>query len=1423
MTQNLSTKGAPMKLQSQCKNSSFYLLFAAVFTAAIAATTFFFTPEAALADQTGGGGTVADSEAVAYSINADTGERTNYANISDAVNAGYDGATIVMSKDWELSETLVISGGRKITIDMHGHIIKNENDAVIKLEEKAELTLTSTEKKYLSYQGFDAINNAVTVDSTTGGLVTQNARGADSGESIGIAMDKASKLNLEGVTVGGNRGKYGGGIYMEENASLNMSKGASIEHNTSSVCGGGIYAYGENTTITMDNASIYRNFTSCGAGIYVYGSNARISMINGSKISRNIAKQDFSTPHGAGGGVYFYKTNFELTSSDKTASISDNKCYGSWTLSDKEFQSGGGIHVDQAKTSTNKGLIEGITIKDNYSDYDGGGIELDQENTIVRNCTVTGNTCKYEGGGIYVCNDDNTIENCTITGNACSVDSGGNYEGGGVFVWHDYDIKLSGLCLIKGNTRGIDGSADDVMLREYIGAVAKAYITGSLAKGSSVGVRTGTTGDRRIAKNFTHETNDCLFVDLDGYYVSYGTDEGGDAWQRNSTAEFKAAINGTSVGLFKCNTEVSIDGTSTDSSKVFKRWNADETTGLYPVSDYITDENEYDPSLSFKMPQNDVNLVAEYVERTRDVRLMVSAPKAGSSLPSEGTLEGYGANGEKTFSTTVKISWRKKSGNSLVPTSGKAVAGASYVASISASQDIKEDRAFALDLKTSEVKVYFGNNEYGTSEAQVDAKGSLSVTAKEYEVERSDAGIAEIAPISLQFAEGTSKADFKAQFPTEATALLDSDEGDIESIGIEVDRLDFDGLFDDNDQLKPSSEPYKIEANLKEPYQDKTVEIALVISDADTEIIEAPTLGQEEGVHDTNDGTFKLSASSAASGATIKYNLSYQTDNGWKSEAKDESYSEGINLKVSAGKQRIYKLEIWAEKDSLKSTSRTLYYIVNDTRTVETAALTISYRDTAIDGQHGTKEDEVFDIAKDEPCTIQAPNRDGYVFEKWLDESGSTISTDKTYKLPAISDSTKITAVYNPVVTGLDAYFDLPEADGNLASSATKLLVKSGTSDDYVNVTEYFADDDGKIAITWTPSAEDKAEHATRYIAKLSLNTSLLKDVKYVLSIDPEVLISGNQGECGAYTTQEDSKDYLNIVCPTTGPYELPNLDALADANTTYEQACRNKEKQDSGEGIIAWGLPDQVKVTYKCGESEMLGVSWSSISNFDASATGEQVLTAKGTVTFPDYVDNDDGQGGLVSNEVSVKIKVAAPEKDPTPASTNISAAKVTLSKTSFTYNGKAQKPSVKSVILNGKTLTNGTDYTASVASGKKVGTYTVTITAKGSYTGKTTASFVVNPKGVTKFKVSKAKKAFKAKWKKSKTERSGVQIKYSTKKSMKNAKTVKAKGAAVKAKTVKKLKKKTKYYVQVRAYKVVNGRTYYSSWSAKKAVKTK
>ena len=40
---------------------------------------------------------------------------------------------------------------------------------------------------------------------------------------------------------------------------------------------------------------------------------------------------------------------------------------------------------------------------------------------------------------------------------------------------------------------------------------------------------------------------------------------------------------------------------------------------------------------------------------------------------------------------------------------------------------------------------------------------------------------------------------------------------------------------------------------------------------------------------------------------------------------------------------------------------------------------------------------------------------------------------------------------------------------------------------------------------------------------------------------------------------------------------------------------------------------------------------------------------------------------------------------------------------------------------------------------------------------------------------------------------------------------------------KTVTKLKKKKTYYAKVRAYKMVNGKTYYSKWSTVKKVKVR
>lgn len=67
------------------------------------------------------------------------------------------------------------------------------------------------------------------------------------------------------------------------------------------------------------------------------------------------------------------------------------------------------------------------------------------------------------------------------------------------------------------------------------------------------------------------------------------------------------------------------------------------------------------------------------------------------------------------------------------------------------------------------------------------------------------------------------------------------------------------------------------------------------------------------------------------------------------------------------------------------------------------------------------------------------------------------------------------------------------------------------------------------------------------------------------------------------------------------------------------------------------------------------------------------------------------------------------------------------------------------------------------------------------------------------------------------------GYEIRYSLKKTMKSAKKVTIKKANTLKVTISKLKKSKTYYVQARAYKTVNGKKYYSSWSGKKNVKIK
>lgn len=81
-----------------------------------------------------------------------------------------------------------------------------------------------------------------------------------------------------------------------------------------------------------------------------------------------------------------------------------------------------------------------------------------------------------------------------------------------------------------------------------------------------------------------------------------------------------------------------------------------------------------------------------------------------------------------------------------------------------------------------------------------------------------------------------------------------------------------------------------------------------------------------------------------------------------------------------------------------------------------------------------------------------------------------------------------------------------------------------------------------------------------------------------------------------------------------------------------------------------------------------------------------------------------------------------------------DISAAVVTLASSSFTYDGTQKTQQVESVVLGGKTLVAGTDYTVTGNTATNAGTHTLTISGVGKYNGAVTKQWTISKLGIAK-----------------------------------------------------------------------------------------
>ena len=430
------------------------------------------------------------------------------------------------------------------------------------------------------------------------------------------------------------------------------------------------------------------------------------------------------------------------------------------------------------------------------------------------------------------------------------------------------------------------------------------------------------------------------------------------------------------------------------------------------------------------------------------------------------------------------------------------------------------------------------------------------------------------------------------------------------------------------------------------------------------------------------------------------------------------------------------------------------------------------------------------------------------------------------------------------------------ESSFDLTKRQTELADPSDAARVNVSLPVYYVDEDGnmknmsdiKVKLV---SPYDTVEGTSD--AEGNLNVSLMEDYNYMVQVDndkysvesfPLTVKDKSEYGAGKYT-------FNHFSCGSVGGIYLVDKGTEHDRDVTLIGTSELTSVTGLNFGKGSYYLHDRVLEDYKVPELEgkdyqVLDIDALNMYRTEISklAAGDFVITRilpKGkSVKNVYYIDKDNklqkldftesngtvtfkmGSLSIYNNVIEYK---SGDEPDPTPDNkkTAVKASQVSLSKVKYTYTGKSVKPAVKAVV-GGKKLKAGTDYKVSYSDNKNVGKAKAVVTFKGKYTGKITKSFVINPKGTSLKSVKRAKKAFKATWKKQSKQTTGYQIQYSTKKGFgSKVKTVTVSKNKVTSKTIKSLKKNQKYYVRVRTYKKAGNSKFYSGWSKTKSVKTK
>lgn len=396
----------------------------------------------------------------------------------------------------------------------------------------------------------------------------------------------------------------------------------------------------------------------------------------------------------------------------------------------------------------------------------------------------------------------------------------------------------------------------------------------------------------------------------------------------------------------------------------------------------------------------------------------------------------------------------------------------------------------------------------------------------------------------------------------------------------------------------------------------------------------------------------------------------------------------------------------------------------------------------------------------------------------------------------------------------------------------------------------YYLNDGTKLTVNTTSQIKTKLEDADGgAYASASISAS---DVDYVAGLDLTSTIEKNGTFPEGYDLNLASLYYTSgktSIVVDASNYSFDNTTLTLKKNSSFDWTTASSYtlvfEDDVYSGVKATlklNIPtttlslDKTSATLSVGATTTLTptntpststdvLSWSSSNT--SVATIETIATTSGRSTVYSYVVTAVAPGSATitatkgSAIATCQITVSAPVTQ-TPASTassntntatsgssattatvtktSISKAKVTLAKTSYNYTGKAIKPAVKSVVLNGKTIASS-NYTVSYKNNKNAGTATVTVTGKGNYSGSVKTTFKIKASLSSTFK--NTSKTLKASTLKKKAQSfaiakkfSGGKVTYTVTKGKKKYISVNSKTGKV---TVKKGAKKGTYKVKI------------------------